>query len=71
VPQLFRYIEARGGVPHDDMLRTFNMGIGLIIACADAERQQVIDRLLAAREQPISIGRVVPGDRDVRYMGPR
>jgi phosphoribosylformylglycinamidine cyclo-ligase len=69
VPQLFRYIEARGGVPNEDMFRTFNMGIGLIIACADDQRQQVIDRLLSAGEQPVALGRVVTGDRDVRYAG--
>jgi phosphoribosylformylglycinamidine cyclo-ligase len=69
VPQLFRYIEARGGVPNDDMFRTFNMGIGLIIACADGERQPVIDRLVSAGEQPIGLGRVVAGGRDVRYVG--
>jgi len=69
VPQLFRYIEARGGVPSDDMFRTFNMGIGLIIACADDQRQQVADRLLSAGEQPVALGRVVAGGRDVRYVG--
>jgi phosphoribosylformylglycinamidine cyclo-ligase len=69
VPELFRYIEARGGVPNDDMFRTFNMGIGLIIACAEGQRQRVTDLLLSADEQPVAIGRVVDGDRDVRYGG--
>jgi len=69
VPQLFRYIEARGGVPNDDMFRTFNMGIGLIVACADKDRQRVNELLVAAGEQPVAIGRVVAGQRDVRYVG--
>jgi phosphoribosylformylglycinamidine cyclo-ligase len=69
VPQLFRYIAARGGVPDDDMLRTFNMGIGLIIACAEGEHRHVADLLRSAGEQPVAIGRVVAGDRDVRYVG--
>ena len=71
VPQLFRYIEARGAVPNDDMFRTFNMGIGLIIACADADRQRVIELLASAREQPVPLGRVVAGQRDVTYVGSR
>jgi phosphoribosylformylglycinamidine cyclo-ligase len=69
VPQLFRYLEARGGVPNDDMFRTFNMGIGLIIACGVDVGPQVTERLRSAGEQPVAIGRVVAGDRDVRYVG--
>jgi phosphoribosylformylglycinamidine cyclo-ligase len=71
VPQLFRYIEARGGVADEDMFRTFNMGIGLIVSCAEEQRQQVMTLLTSAGEQPIMIGRVVAGDRNVRYVGPR
>src|SRR3954469_23563136 len=71
VPQLFRYIEARGGVPDEDMFRTFNMGIGLIVSCAEEQRQQAVTLLTSAGEQPIMIGRVVAGGRNVRYVGPR
>lgn len=69
VPQLFRYIEARGGVPDDDMFRTFNMGIGMIITCAEEQRRHVTDLLRSAGEQPVAIGWVVAGDRAVRYAG--
>jgi phosphoribosylformylglycinamidine cyclo-ligase len=34
VPAVFRWLERAGGVPREDMLRTFNMGIGLILAVA-------------------------------------
>jgi phosphoribosylformylglycinamidine cyclo-ligase len=71
VPPLFQYIEARGSVPTGDMFRTFNMGIGLIVACAEQQRDQVLDLLTSAGEQPRTIGRVVAGDRDVRYVEPR
>src|ERR671912_106748 len=34
VPALFRWLQMAGEVPVDDMLRTFNMGIGLIVVTA-------------------------------------
>src|SRR5215203_178072 len=44
VPPLFRWLQRTGNVPDDDMFRTFNMGIGLIVACAN----QGADRIVAA-----------------------
>ena len=35
---LFQWLQRTGGVPDADMLRTFNMGIGLIVACAPDRR---------------------------------
>jgi phosphoribosylformylglycinamidine cyclo-ligase len=34
VPPLFEWLQRSGDVPRDDMLRTFNMGIGLIVVAA-------------------------------------
>ena len=31
VPPLFQWLQRAGGVPQDDMLRTFNMGVGMIL----------------------------------------
>ena len=68
VPPLFRLLQQRGGIAEDEMLRAFNMGVGLI-ACIDAaSATRAIDLLKDAGEQPIVLGRVVPGARDVRYV---
>ncbi len=68
VPPLFRFLEAAGGVPADDMYRTFNMGIGLIVACAPADEAAVLQRLRSAGETRAAvIGEMVTGDRRVRY----
>ena len=42
---IFTWLQATGAVPHDDMYRTFNMGIGLIVVCAEPDEQRVIDIL--------------------------
>ena len=50
VPPLFTWLERAGGVPREDMLRTFNMGIGLILVVAAADADRAIGALRAAGE---------------------
>ena len=67
VPAIFRLIQEEGAVEPDEMYRAFNMGIGLIIACEDADQSQVWQLLMAAGENPVFLGHVVEGVRKVHY----
>jgi phosphoribosylformylglycinamidine cyclo-ligase len=68
VPPVFRWLQQTGGVPDDDMLRTFNMGIGLIVACEEGHTDRVLSDLARAGEPAAArIGRVVAGPRNVEY----
>jgi phosphoribosylformylglycinamidine cyclo-ligase len=49
-PTVFTWLQRTGGVPDEDMLRTFNMGIGLILVCARSDEQRLLDALRAAGE---------------------
>lgn len=63
VPPLFRWLQAGGGVPDDDMFRTFNMGIGLIVVTAGDQAEPLIEELAARGGQHARvIGEVVPGE---------
>jgi phosphoribosylformylglycinamidine cyclo-ligase len=55
-PPIFRWLEARGNVPEDEMLRVFNCGIGMaaIVSAADAER--ATDALKRSGETVFRIG---------------
>jgi phosphoribosylformylglycinamidine cyclo-ligase len=63
VPPLFELLRRLGGVGEAEMLRTFNMGIGMVAIVA-AEDEPELRRALTA----VTIGEVVPGDRTVRYV---
>ena len=68
VPAIFKLLQERGGIAEEEMLRAFNMGVGLV-ACVDAASvSRVTDLLKSAGEQPIAFGRIVAGDRGVRYV---
>jgi phosphoribosylformylglycinamidine cyclo-ligase len=68
VPSVFSFLQRAGEVPADDMYRTFNMGIGMIVACAPEDVERVRATLSRAGEQTWVIGELVPGRRDVRYQ---
>lgn len=67
VPAIFEFLRTAGRVPLDDMYRSFNMGIGLIVACRSADAERVKALLEEAGEAPCIIGELVAGDRRVRY----
>ena len=68
VPAIFRWLQRTGRVPDEDMLRTFNMGIGLVIACAAAEARAVLETLHRFGEPAARrIGEIVPGAGAVAY----
>jgi len=70
VPMIFRWLQRTGDVSDSDMRRTFNMGIGLIIACAPADATLVLASLVGAGEAgAVVIGRIGPGGEGVRYVG--
>jgi phosphoribosylformylglycinamidine cyclo-ligase len=70
VPVLFQWLQRTGGVPDRDMLRTFNMGMGLILACDAGHERQLVAMLRAAGEpNAVRIGEIRAGSGDVRYLG--
>jgi len=63
VPPLFRWLQESGRVPFDDMMRTFNMGVGLIIVTARDQAEALIEELAARGGKDARvIGEIVPGE---------
>jgi len=68
VPPIFKVLQQRGSISGPEMFRTFNMGIGLIVACSARDVDRVINTLAASGEPHARrIGFVVAGDHGVRY----
>jgi phosphoribosylformylglycinamidine cyclo-ligase len=67
VQPIFEHLRALGQVEQDEMLRTFNMGIGLIAAIPAEKFTRTKTLLERAEEKFYVIGRVVKGDRRVQY----
>jgi phosphoribosylformylglycinamidine cyclo-ligase len=67
VPAVFEWLERAGAVPEADMLRTFNMGIGLVLVCTPALVDTIVDDLRTRHESPVVMGEIVRGPRTVIY----
>src|SRR5580658_4690517 len=64
---IFEHLRTLGQVPQDEMMRTFNMGVGLIAAIPAAKFARAKTILDRAEEKFHVIGRIVKGDRRVQY----
>jgi phosphoribosylformylglycinamidine cyclo-ligase len=62
---IYTLMQAIGNVPESEMYRTFNMGVGMVIACAAADVAAIKEQLSQRGEQCYEIGRVAPGRRSV------
>lgn len=67
VPPLFEHLQHLGNVEQDEMLRTFNMGIGLIVVVPAEQVKKAKAILNRANERHHIIGRVTRGTRTVLY----
>ena len=72
VPPVFSWLAKTGGVAQDEMLRTFNCGIGMIVVVDAAMAHEAISALREAGEAAVDIGEItesVAGQARVTYSG--
>jgi phosphoribosylformylglycinamidine cyclo-ligase len=62
VPPLFRLLQKGGNVSEDEMHRTFNMGVGMILVVSPEALHEVEHSLERRGETSFVIGRVAPGE---------
>jgi len=65
---IFKWIEKEGNVPKEDMYKTFNMGIGLIIAIDKKDEKEAIKILEDIGEKPYIIGYLTKGEKAVEIL---
>ena len=65
---IFEHLQAIGNVSQEEMLRTFNMGVGMVLIIPAAKFKKVQTILDRCSEKGYTIGRIVKGDRKVIYQ---
>jgi len=69
LPPVFELLQQGGELAHEEMVRTFNCGIGMVVIVASAGVESVTARLEAAGEQVLRIGQVEEGQRGCTVTG--
>ncbi len=64
---IFQHLQQLGSIPQDEMMRTFNMGIGMMLVVPPKKFKKVQTVLERAGEKGYTIGRIVKGERKVLY----
>jgi len=64
---IFEHLQKLGNVPQAEMLRTFNMGVGMLLIIPSKKFKKAQTVLEKMGEKAFAIGRIVKGDRKVMY----
>jgi len=68
VKPVFKWLAAEGGIAQNEMLRTFNCGIGMIVVAAPNDAARVMQAFAQAGETALAIGSVVRADGETRVV---
>ncbi len=64
---IFEHLQHLGNVEQEEMLRTFNMGLGMLVVVPAKKFKKAQTLLERAGEKFYSVGRIVKGERKVMY----
>jgi len=64
---IFQHLQHLGNVPQDEMMRTFNMGLGMLLVVPAKKFKKTQTLLERVGEKAYTVGRIVKGDRKVMY----
>ncbi len=69
-PAIFKWLQEQGNVTSDNMLLTFNCGIGMVVCVAEEDEIATLDLLNSLGEQAFSLGKIIttPGSTKVKYI---
>jgi phosphoribosylformylglycinamidine cyclo-ligase len=68
VPPLFRLLAEQGGVGREEMLRVFNMGIGMVVVVAPEAADEALAHLARVGRPAVRLGEVVAGGSGVEFV---
>jgi len=64
-PEVFSWLQQAGNISNDEMMSTFNCGLGMLLLVAEEDVAQTLQTLKEQGEEPVLVGQVVEGDVDV------
>ncbi len=68
VPPIFDVLKRFGNLEFSEMYRTFNMGIGMVVAVEEARVSTAVSHFKKMKEKFYVIGKIVRGDKKVVYV---
>ncbi len=66
---IFDLLQSKGGITNNDMFRTFNMGIGMVIVVSPEQAEETLKVAAVLGEEAYRIGQVTEGTSVVTFQG--
>lgn len=63
VPAIFKLMQEKGNIDTQEMMRTFNNGIGMVIIVPHSDLEEIMFRLKGLKERAFVIGEIAPKQR--------
>jgi len=64
-PSIFKWLQDKGNITEDEMLKTFNCGIGMVIVIDQNDQDGIMNQLSLLGHQSFVIGKITSGDQTV------
>ncbi|MEM7664789.1 MAG: phosphoribosylformylglycinamidine cyclo-ligase [Pseudomonadota bacterium] len=68
-PRLMAFLQAQGNIEPAEMARTFNCGVGMVLAVSPDHVEAVTERLVEAGETVLRVGEIESGERGCTVRG--
>jgi phosphoribosylformylglycinamidine cyclo-ligase len=68
VKPVFKWLAAEGDIAQNELLRTFNCGIGMIVVVAQADAARVTEAFTGAGEHVVTLGDVIRAEAEPRVV---
>jgi phosphoribosylformylglycinamidine cyclo-ligase len=68
IPPIFSLLKEKGDISEDEMLRTFNNGIGMILIVRTKETEEILGRLHSLGQKAFLIGEIEKAEREQKAI---
>ncbi len=64
IPPIFPFLQEKGNIPEEEMFKTFNNGIGMILIVKNKEASEILERLRSMGEKVFLIGEIGKAEKE-------
>jgi len=68
MPEVFSWLQSQGNVASEEMYRTFNCGVGMVICVAEADVSATLEHLNSSGHKAWKIGQTTSGNNEVELL---
>ncbi len=65
-PAIFNLLQKWGNIAYEEMYKTFNMGVGMVLVVDSEDEKDILNFLREIGEEPMELGQIKAGERGIK-----